>query len=236
MLAAMKSQASIVGLRRVGFLIDLSDARLEALAKQFNWRRVSEGDAVVTRAARDRDVYLIVGGKVRVAAASAAGRQVTYHDLGPGSLIGELAALDGGARSADVLALEDTLVAAMPPALFNQILDESRTANRWMMQRLSASVRELTERVFDLTTLGVQNRVHAELLRLAREAGVADNRASINPAPRHVDVATRISTNREQVAREMSELAKRGLVERAGRALLVCNVGGLESLVAEVRC
>ena len=232
----MKAQASIVGLRRVGFLADLSDTRLEALARQFTWRRVAAGDAVVTRAARDRDVYMIVGGKVRVAAASLAGRQVTYHDLGPGSLIGELAALDGGARSADVLALEDTLAAAMPPALFNQILDESRSANRWMMQRLSASVRELTGRVFDLTTLGVQNRVHAELLRLAREAGVADNRASINPAPRHVDIATRISTNREQVAREMSELAKRGLVERAGRALLVCDVSGLERLVAEVRC
>ncbi len=235
MVAAMKAQASIVGLRRVGFLADLPDARLEALAKQFSWRRVAEGDAVVTRAARDRDVYLIVGGKVRVAAASAAGRQVTYHDLGPGSLIGELAALDGGARSADVVALEDTLVAAMPPALFSQILDESKSANRWMLQRLSASVRELTERVFDLTTLGVQNRVHAELLRLAREAGVADNRASINPAPRHVDIATRISTNREQVAREMSELAKRGFVERVGRGLLVCDVSGLECLVAEVR-
>ena len=115
----MKAQASIVGLRRVGFLADLSDARLEALAKQFSWRRVAAGDAVVTRAARDRDVYLIVGGKVRVAAASAAGRRVTYRDLGPGSLTGELAALDGGARSADVLAQEDTLVAAMPPALFN---------------------------------------------------------------------------------------------------------------------
>ena len=105
-----------------------------------------------------------------------------------------------------------------------------------MLQRLRASVRELTERVFDLTTLGVQNRVHAELLRLAREAGVAENRASIDPAPRHVDIASRISTNREQVAREMSELAKRGLVERAGRALLVCDVSGLERLVAEVRC
>ena len=42
----------------------------------------------------------------------------------------------------------------------------SRCSTAWW-----GSVRDLTERVFEFSTLGVQNRVHAELLRLAKQAG-----------------------------------------------------------------
>ena len=103
------------------------------------------------------------------------------------------------------------------------------------MHRLVTSVRELTERVFDLSTLGVQNRVHAELLRLARQAGVKGNTVSIDPAPKHSDIASQVSTYREQVTREMSAMVKQGLIQRAGGALLIPDVERLERIVAEVR-
>jgi CRP-like cAMP-binding protein len=104
-----------------------------------------------------------------------------------------------------------------------------------MLRRLVACVRELTERVFDFSTLGVQNRLHAELLRLAKQEGVKGNTVRIDPAPRHSDIAGRISTYREQVSRELSEMAKQGLVQRSGSALVIPDVARLERLVAEVR-
>ena len=103
------------------------------------------------------------------------------------------------------------------------------------MRRLVRCVRDLTERVFAFSTLGVQNRLHAELLRLARDAGMDGNTARIDPAPRHSEIASRISTNREQVTRELSALRKQGLVETAGRAIVIRDVARLEQLVVEVR-
>jgi CRP-like cAMP-binding protein len=93
----------------------------------------------------------------------------------------------------------------------------------------------MAERVIELSTLGVQNRIHAELLRLAADAGVLDNTARLSPAPTHAEIASRVSTNREQVTREFSALARGGLLRKERNALVVLDVARLQRTVAEVR-
>ncbi|MDB5810659.1 MAG: transcriptional regulator, Crp/Fnr family [Betaproteobacteria bacterium] len=210
-------------------------AALEKLARNCRWRRYPNGQRVISREAADSDVYLIIAGAVRVTSFSQSGRQVTFRDIPTGDWFGDFAAIDGLARSADIVALEDTLLAAMDAAEFRRLVHEHPAVCNQMLRRMVASVRELTERVFDLSTLGVQNRVHAELLRLARAAGVKANVARIDPAPKHTDIASQVSTYREQVTREISTMAKQGLVERAGNALLIPDVARLVRIVADVR-
>ena len=229
------AQPSVLGLRNIRLLGGLATGALEAIARQCTWHRYKAEQAVISRSAADQDVYLIISGRVRVTAYSAAGRQVTFRDIPAGDVFGELAALDGHPRSADVVALEDTLLAAMTPEAFRALLHEHAPVCQRVLELLAASVRELTERVFDLSTLGVQNRVHAELLRLAQRAGIKGNSARIDPAPRHSDIASQVSTYREQVTRELSALAKQGLTQRSGRALVIPDVARLARIVAEVR-
>ena len=226
---------SALGLRSVKLLEGVSAEALEDIARQCRWRRFAAGQQVISRDATDSDVYLIVSGHIRVTAFSASGRQVGYGEMHTGQWFGDFAAIDGLSRSADVVAIEETLVASMNPALFRSLLHAYPQVCDRMLLRLVACVRELTDRVFDFSTLGVQNRVHAELLRLAKQAGIKDNTAHIDPAPKHSDIAGRISTYREQVSRELSEMAKQGLVQRSGSALLIPDVERLEQLVSEVR-
>lgn len=236
--AAVRSKAvepSALGLTRIKLLAGLPTAALEQLAQQCRWRRIAVEQRVISRAAQDQDVYLIVSGRVRVTSFSVSGRQVTYRDIAAGDWFGDFAAIDGLSRSADVVALEDSLVACMNPAVFRALIHDNPVACNRILLRLVALVRELTERVFDLSTLGVQNRVHAELLRLAREAGIKANSACIDPAPRHTEIASQISTYREQVTRELSTMAKQGLVRQEGRALVIPDVARLEKIVADVR-
>lgn len=228
-------EPSILGLRRIRLLEGVPKAALEQLAQQCRWRRFPTAQRVISREARDQDVYLIVSGRVRVTSFSASGRQVTFRDIPAGDWFGDFAAIDGMPRSADIVALEDTLVASMSPAAFRGLLHDYPAVCDRMLHRLVSSVRELTERVFDLSTLGVQNRVHAEVLRLARLAGVKDNVARIDPAPKHAEIASQVSTYREQVTRELSAMVKQGLVQHSGHALLIPDVSRLEKIVAEVR-
>ena len=234
-LARRAVEPSTLGLKRVQLLEGLPAEKLDELARQCRWRRFPAEEQIISREAADNDVYLIIAGRVRITTFSAAGREVVFGDMSAGLWFGDFAAIDGLSRSADVVAIEDTLVATMTPALFARVLHENVEVCDRVLKRLVNSVRELTERVYDFSTLGVQNRVHAELLRLARNAGVIDNSACIDPAPRHVDIAAHISTYREQVTRELSAMAKQGLVQRRGAALVVPDVAKLERIVAEVR-
>ncbi len=228
-------QPSSLGLRGIALLDALAPERLDAFARECAWRTFAPEQQIISREADDRDLYLIVSGRVRVTTYSAGGRQVTFRDIGAGDCFGEVAALDGGPRSADVIALESTLVASMPASVFWRLVRAEPTVAERLLLRLAGMVRGLSERVIDLSTLGVQNRIHAELLRLAREAGVADNAARIDPAPKHADVASRVSTYREQVTRELSALVRLGILERGEHALVIRDVAALERLVEEVR-
>jgi CRP-like cAMP-binding protein len=226
---------SALGLKSITLFDGLPIAVLEELAARCRWRRYSAGQRIISRDAPDHDVYFVTSGKVQVTAFSGSGKQVTYGEIRAGEWFGDFAAIDGLTRSADVVSLDETLVAAMDPAAFRRLLHEHPDACDRMLLRLVSRVRTLTDRIFDFSTLGVQNRVHAELLRLARLAGVAGNAARIDPAPKHAEIAGWISTYREQVTRELSAMVKQGLVQRDGRALVIPDVTRLEKLVTEVR-
>ena len=62
-----------------------------------------------------------------------------------------------------------------------------------------------------------------------------DNQASIKPMPVHSDIASRVSTTRETVARVLNDLARQGAVERQKDALFIHDVDLLSDMVEEVR-
>jgi CRP/FNR family cyclic AMP-dependent transcriptional regulator len=228
------AQPSIVGLRTVALLQSLSPERLEGLARDCTWRTFETEQRIISRADPNRDLYFVVSGRVRVTTYSAAGRQVTFRDYGAGEHFGEVAAIDGMARSADVVGLAPGLLASVSAATLWRMLREEPVIAERLLRDFASLVRRLSERVIDLSTLGVHQRLHAEVLRLALEAGVKANRARIDPAPKHADLASQLSTYREQVTRELSQLAKRGVLGKDGRALVVLDVARLQKMVEEM--
>jgi len=152
-----------------------------------------------------------------------------------GSYFGELAAIDSEPRSASVMALTDCLVAALPQEQFLELLEKHPPIALKVMKSLTGIIRTAADRIMDLSTLAANNRVHADLLRMARNHMDDENIAAISPIPTHSDIASRASTTRETVARVLSDLAKNGVVERRKKALVVLDVEQLSDMVEEVR-
>ncbi|HEX5092106.1 MAG TPA: Crp/Fnr family transcriptional regulator [Burkholderiales bacterium] len=231
----MSAVPSSLGLLGIALLEGLPPDRLDGLARECAWRSYRPGQRIVLRTAPDHDLYLVVSGRVRVHAYAASGREVTFRDIGAGGHFGEVSAIDGLARSADVVGLEGGLLAVLPQPSLQRLLREAPAVAERLLRDLARLVRRLSERVVDLSTLGVHDRLSAELLRLARKAGVRANRARIDPAPKHTELASRVSTYREQVTRELSALARAGVLAREGSALVVLDAARLEKAVDEVR-
>jgi CRP-like cAMP-binding protein len=221
----------------VPLLNALSQKERDDLARQCRFRRYAEGEHIIDGQSAGRDVYFVVSGMVRVVNYSPSGREVAFDDIPAGNYFGELAALDGGPRSAFVQAQAPAgaTAAAMPHEVFLDLLMGHPKICLDIMRRLARVVRFSTERIMDLSTVGANNRVHAELLRLAQAAGKEGNASIISPIPHHADIASRVSTTRETVARVFSELTRAGMLERNKSALVVRDLARLTELVDDLR-
>lgn len=223
-------------LDRIDLFRSLSPEERAALAKQCAWRHFHAHEQIVDQDSDTRDVCFIVDGRVRVVNHSLSGREITFDDVEAGGWLGELAAIDGEPRSASLVALTETWVAFMSPRLFQETLMAHPEVGWMVMRRLARMIRQATGRIMDLSTLGANNRVHAEILRLAKAGLKGDaTAAEISPIPIHSDIASRVSTTRETVARVLSDLARDGLVIRRGNALVVTDFERLETMVEDVR-
>jgi CRP/FNR family transcriptional regulator, cyclic AMP receptor protein len=236
--AAVKKPAAIdrrAALATFDILRGLSAAELDALVAQCTWRPYEKGREVIEQEGGSKDVYFVASGRVRITIYAASGREVSFRDLAPGASFGELSAVDGLSRSASVVALEDTWVASISRDQFWTLLRTKPAVTENVVKVLVALVRNLTERVVDYSTLGVRNRIQAELVRMARETKPSGNRCVIAPAPKHLDIANRVSTNREEVAREFSHLSREKVIERRQGELVILDLRRLVSMVERVR-
>ena len=231
----MRATEQLAALSRVELFRGLSPAVVEALAADCQWREYETGAAIIGQDDPSRDVYFVASGRVRVTFFAQNGREIAFRDLADGASFGELSAIDGRMRSASVVALAPTVLASATREQFWRLLRAHASMTENLLKQLAKLIRDLTERVVDYSTLGVQNRIQAELVRMSREAGVSQNRAILAPIPRHADIASRVSTNREAVARELGQLARQGLIERHHDALVVCDVAQLLEMVDKVR-
>lgn len=215
----------------LAFISRLCDADLAALTKRWHERSYRHNELIISHGDTGRDVFFLLEGRARVTLVSADGREIAYRDVEPGDIFGELGGIDGIARSASVVALEATRAARLSGTAFRDIVMTHPTFAWMLLEHLSAQLRRMTERVFEYSTLVVRKRLIVELLHRAEKAALVDGEVSISPAPTHSELAATMSTHREAVSREMSDLAKRGLIEKRGSRLLLHDVSALRALV-----
>jgi CRP/FNR family cyclic AMP-dependent transcriptional regulator len=229
-----ESSRSLSGIE---LLETLKGPALQMLERRCTWQKWRGGEQIIDRETLTNDVYFITAGRVRVIDYSISGhREVVFDEISAGGFFGELAAIDGEPRSVNIVASAESVTASLPAEAFINLMFEHRELGLAVMRRLSEMVRQSTTRIMDLSTVGAHNRIHAELLRLAKTGGAArPNTAVIHPIPVHSDIAARVSTTRETVARVLSDLAHRNLVKREGDTLLILDLSQLNNMVHKFR-
>lgn len=212
----------------------LPPVALARLQSRCSWRRYESGEPIVDYLDTSDDVFFMVVGEARASIYSLQGKVVTFCDLLPGDMFGEYAAVDGAPRSASIEARTGCVVAIMSGATFREVSQTEPAVSQMLLRHFVAKIRTLTTRVYEFSALAVSNRIHAEVLRLAKLGPLKGRTAHIATAPTHAEIASRISTHREAVTREFNYLSRLGIIERRGRALIVKDVDRLAAIVHEV--
>lgn len=208
-------------------------SRIE-LERKCRWRTYAPGHAIIQHRDQTNSVYALVSGQVEVKVYSGTGKVVDFRVIEAGHTFGEYSAIDGKPRSATVEAKTECLVGTISGIDFVELLKTDPAISFQFILHMVGQVRDLTQRMVELSTLAVKHRIHAEMLRLVRKEIASGNRASIAPKPTDNEIANRVATDRASVTREMRRLAEEGVIRREGRVLLVLDVARLERMVEDV--
>ena len=198
------------------------------------WRECVPGERIIERGQTGQEVYFVVDGNARVLNFAASGRVVSFASLGPGAYFGELAAIDGQPRSATVVAQTKCVLAVLDGEEFRRLVLSFPQISITLLRRLSEVIRYADERITNLSSLGAAQRVCLELLRLAEPDPAVGRNWVVYPLPTQANIASRIGTTRETVARMISRLSADGIVERKSKSLYIRDRDRLEALTLEV--
>src|SRR5262245_20575715 len=92
----------------------LSEADRVIIAGRMRRSRFEADQMIFSRGDPGREVYLVVDGRIRLSVLSNDGRELSFDNAGPGHIFGEIAALDGGERTASATAITRVEAMALP--------------------------------------------------------------------------------------------------------------------------
>lgn len=206
-------------LSRFPLLRDVEPSLLAEASRQARWRRVQPGEAVIDYDDTTDEVFLIISGTVRIAVHSASGQEVILGEAGAGEIFGEMAAIDGLSRSANVTAVHSSVLCCLPRAIFLDLVLKTPPAGLQLLRLLTSRLRLLDARNVEMAVLPVRHRLVAELLRLGRPR--EDGQLRITPPPPQHVLAARIGARREAVSRELSAMAREGMATVTRQSILL---------------
>jgi len=220
---------SVDHLNGIALLQVLSQAEREKVWERCHVQRLNAGTVIIAHNDRDNDVVFIVEGTVRVCGLAENGREVTYAEIAQGGHVGELAAIDAGPRSANVVAATDCLLASLPAADFHDLLMRSAPLAFTLLRDFASVIRAADAQITELCTTDATERLCRILIRRARFCSETRSH-TIDSLPTQQVLASVIGSTRETVAKTMAGLQHRGLIARRGRCLHLLDIETLAAM------
>jgi CRP/FNR family transcriptional regulator, cyclic AMP receptor protein len=169
--------------------------------------------------------YRIRAGLVKVVVTSKRGEERTISLLGPDAIVGELSMIDGGPRSASIMAIADCSVSFLSRAKFQTCIDSRPELTSYLVKTLAARLREADESLAATTFLSVKGRLARALLNVAEYVGEGQGGSGVQLRLKisQDDLAAMAGVARESVSRTMSEWRKRDVVTRSSNYYCINN-------------
>jgi len=149
-------------LRQVPFLNSLEDSQLDYLVKVGKRIPLNSGEVLFRKGDSGRSMYLILQGRIQIYMESSDGQAAVLRVLESGQFLGEMALLDGGARSANALTLTPCEVFVLERASFLNLITIYPELLTRLLSGLTERLRRTDERYL-AQMAGVAQEVSAPL-------------------------------------------------------------------------
>jgi CRP-like cAMP-binding protein len=200
-------------------------------------RTVAAGATIYAFGDEGDSLMIVESGRVEISVTSVGGRRSLLNYMGPGEVVGEVAMLDRGTRSADAIAAEPVTGLFLSRQALQGFLARHPEAALGMIAELCGKVRNASDMFDAKSQINAGARLARCILRIAGGWGErqADGSVVLGPAFSQGDLGDFSGLARENVNRYLRGWAADGVVtyDAAARRLTVLRPEALEAL-AEV--
>lgn len=210
------------------FLSRLPPNDAEELTKRGRPRRWPAGASLFLEGEQSTTVVVILSGRIKVFQLSEEGEETVLAVRGPGSLLGELSAVDGAPRSASVAALEPVVALVFPVAAFVEFLSTHAASAMVVLRLVSSRLRDADRKRAEFASFDTAARVARRLVELAERFGEPDAQGvRITVALTQDELAGWVGSSREAVAKALRTLRERGQLSTGRRTMTVLDMDAL---------
>ena len=209
-------------LNSINIFSDLSEKDLLLLQRVSKPRKYLKNSMIILEEEYGDLVFVVQTGTIKITRVNDEGKEVILALLGPGEIFGELAILDGEARSANALAQENCQLWAINKEDFLEILKNHFSVSYNLMCELAKRLRKSDQQIEALSLSDAEHRIGVSLLNLAEDMGVIrKGKVTIQNLPFQQDIANMAGTSRETVSRVLKILENKSMISKEGHTLII---------------
>lgn len=197
-------------LSHISIFEGLPEKELAALQELCITRTYPKNTVIINEGDQANAMFICTGGKVKVYVSDENGREFVLNSMGPDEYFGELSLLDDDTRSASVITTDKSTFSILYKEDFTKAIMNNPQIALVLLRNLAQRIRQLTGNVKTLALQDVYGRIRKILMDLSSEK---DGETVIEEKLTQQDIANRIGSSREMVARILKDLATGGYIE-----------------------
>ncbi len=211
-------------LKSVSLFWDLKEEEFGYIADRMVSKNFENGNLIFLEESQGENLFFVVEGSVKITRLSKDGREVILAMLNSGDFFGEMSLLDGEARSANVIALENTEVLTLNRKDFLEVLHNYPQIAIQLLKEMTSRLRKSDRQIVSLSLSDAEKRIALCIIRFADEQGTIRNgQVTVPKIPIQQDIANMAGTSRETVSRAMSVLEEEEYIQRNSRKLIILD-------------
>ncbi len=212
----------------------LEKRQIRHVLDQATSRRYAEGVAIFEEGQTADRFYMLLDGYVRVVRITPGGEQVTALHIPSGQLMGIAKALARDTYPATAITATESIALSWPMHLWDGFIADFDGFATETHKTVGHRVGEMNNRIVELATQQVEQRVANALLRLINQTGrKVEGGIEIDFPITRQDLSELTATTLHTVSRLLSAWEKRGLVASKRKRITVCDPHALVELSVE---
>lgn len=208
---------------------DCEQGELSDIIARGQVRAFKAGQEMMAQGDRGDTLYIVLHGLARVSMVAANGREIILDYAEPGHVLGEIAFLDGGERTASVHAIDPVEALTLTRSAFSDIIDKHKGLSLRLLKAMARRLRQNNAVIEADRAYTSGPRLARFLLRLMMAEGAADAAATgqLKIALSQGELGNFAGMSREQINRQLSAWAENGIVGLKGGRVTIMDRGAL---------